>query len=194
MQVGTAMPGEITSLLHAWNQGDTGARSHLFDLVYRELRVIAGRVMAKECGQTLEPTALVHEAYLRLVGQKRMSWRNRTHLFSMSATIMRRILVDHARRRQVRARRDKTSELQQTMIDAGSLSGVDTLALDRALEGLAHLDATKARVVELRYFGGLTVPETAEVLKLSAATINRHWRLARAWLFGQLRGQTHDDA
>lgn len=187
MQAETRMPGEITSLLHAWNGGDGEAKSHLFDLVYRELRAIAGRIMAHEKGQTLEPTALVHEAYMRLVGQERLSWRNRTHLFALSATIMRRIIVDHARRRQVRAREDRSSEPMLRVLNSDHPETVEALALHTALESLSDFDPIKVRVVELRYFGGLTVPETAEVMGVSVSTVNRHWRLARAWLFEQLR-------
>lgn len=182
-------PGEVTTLLQAWNRGDEQAKARLFDLVYLELRAIAGRVMAREGGQTLEPTALVHEAYLRLIGQERLSWRNRTHLFSLSATIMRRIIVDHARRRQVRAREDRRSEPMLRVLDANRPGTVDALALHFALEALTDFDPVKARIVELRYFGGLTVPETAEVAGVSVSTVNRHWRLARAWLFERLRKQ-----
>lgn len=188
MKVGGTASGEITSLLEAWSDGDEEARSHLFEIVYRELRAMAGRVLGGEGDQTLQPTALVHELYLRLVRQRQVSWRNRVHLYSLSATIMRRIAIDHARRRKRRA----AEESAKTMIlgaDGEVGPVVDALALHLTLERLATFDPIKARLVELRFFAGMTVPEAAEVMDTSVPTANRHWRLARAWLFAQLESE-----
>jgi RNA polymerase sigma factor (TIGR02999 family) len=187
-------PGEseVTRLLQAWRDGDRTALDDLIPLVYRELHGIASRHLARERpGHTLQSTALVHEAFLRLLGQRDVDWQNRAHFFAIAASQMRRILVDHARRNAA----DKRGGAVRPMaIDDGfdiaapsiGLERVDALALDAALQQLEALDPTQGRVVELRYFGGLTIEETATVLGLSTGSIKREWTTARAWLFRAL--------
>ena len=179
---------EVTALLRDWSGGDRAALERLMPLVYQELRRLAASYLRVERpDHTLQPTALVHEAYLRLVEQRGVSWQNRAHFFGIAAQMMRRILVDHARRRQA-AKRDAGALRLQTSWDGGE-SGRDPelLALDQALCGLESLDARQARIVELRFFGGLTVEETAEVAGVSPATVKREWRTARAWLAREIR-------
>lgn len=186
--------GEVTRLLGAWRTGELGAGDRLIPLVYRDLRRLAARCMAGErSDHTLEPTALVHEAYLRLAGASQPSWRDRRHFFAVASRMMRRILVDHARSRQTGKRGGGAVRVPLTNApvpvaggDEGQLA--DLLALDEALRSLASLDTRKARVVELRYFGGLTVEETADVLEVSAPTVALDSRMARAWLFARIRG------
>lgn len=178
----------VTSLLRAWGEGDAGARDDLLPLVYAELRVQATRYMGRERrDHTLQPTALVHEAYLRLIGQARVSWQNRAHFFGIAAEMMRRILVDHARKHQA-AKRPGAAMKVAWDDRIGSTPPVDCelLMLDRALGELAALDPRQARVVELRYFGGLSEQEAAEVLTVSRATVTRDWNVARAWLFRRM--------
>ena len=179
---------EVTALLRDWSGGDRAALERLMPIVYQELRRLAASYLRVERpDHTLQPTALVHEAYLRLVEQRGVSWQNRAHFFGIAAQMMRRILVDHARRRQA-AKRDAKALRLQTSWDGGE-SGRDPelLALDQALCGLESLDARQARIVELRFFGGLTVEETAEVAGVSPATVKREWRTARAWLAREIR-------
>ena len=173
----------LTELLQAWRAGDTGARDRLVDAVYPELRAIAGRQLANERrNHTLQPTALVNEAYLRLGGVARVDWQNRTHFVRIVARLMRDILVDHARRRHA-AKRDGGIRVTLTGIDIPEHSAdLDVVRLDAALAQLEELDAEKARIVELRYFGGLTIEETADALDSSPATVKRHWQAARVWL------------
>jgi len=182
-----APPGEVTELLRAWTCGDAYARDRLIRLVYRELRRRAAFYLRQERrGHTLVPTALVHEAYLRLVGQEG-EYENRSHFFALAARMMRRVLVDHARARAAAKR--PHLELQVTLGDAVApvaAPALDLLALNRALEELAVLDPRQARLVELRYFGGLTGAEAAEVLGVSRTTAKREWNLARAWLYRHL--------
>jgi RNA polymerase sigma factor (TIGR02999 family) len=183
---------EFTRLLSAAESGDPTAAQQLLPLVYDELRRVAAALLAHEKpGQTLQATALVHEAYLRLAGQQQVDWKNRAYFFGAAATIMRRILVDHARGR-VRDKRGggvavvPLEQAPEPVDRASRNAGVDVEALDEALDRLASLDARQARVVELRYFSGMTVEEIAEVMNLSAGTVKRDWTVARAWLFGEL--------
>jgi RNA polymerase sigma factor (TIGR02999 family) len=181
---------DVTALLRAWGQGDAQAGERLAGLVYSELRRTAARHLRRERREhSLAPTALVHEAYLRLVGQRRALWKNRAQFYAVAAQTMRRILVDHARRR--RAAKRGGSWLRVSLAEtvaAGDPPDLDLLALDHALEELGAIDPEKARMVELRYFAGLSLEETAQVMDVSVATLTREWRTARAWLFRRLRG------
>lgn len=186
----TESRNDLTALLQAWGAGDERALSELAERVYRELRAMAGAQLRSErSGHTLQPTALVHEAFLRLVDQDRIDWRSRAQFFDVAARMMRRILVDHARRRrrQKRGGDAERVELTATVASAAEPDRVDVLALHEALEGLARIDPRRCRIVELHYFAGLTVPETAAVLGCSEATVSRQWRLARLWLARELR-------
>lgn len=187
----THSPQEITQLLLAWGDGDESALAALTPLVYRELRHRAHRYMSGErAGHTLQTTALVNEAYLRLINSQNVRWQNRAHFFAVSAQLMRRILVDFARSRgyQKRGGAAQHVEFDEAAIVADD-RGAEMVALDEALSALAELDARQARVVELRYFGGLSDAETAEVLKVSVGTVRRDWTLARAWLNRELSKQ-----
>jgi RNA polymerase sigma factor (TIGR02999 family) len=181
----------LTQLLVRWSEGDSAAFEQLLPVVYRELRRIATRQLRRErVDHTLVPTALVHELYLRLVDQRRATWENRAHFFGLAAQLMRRILVDHARARHAAKRGDSAARvsIDVALEEAHNPAGPeDVLAIDRALERLATLDPEQARIVELRFFAGLTVGETAHVVNRSPRTIKREWRLARAWLFRELR-------
>jgi RNA polymerase sigma-70 factor, ECF subfamily len=184
-------PREITRLLLAWGDGDESALAALTPLVYQELRRRAHRYMGGEReGHTLQTTALVNEAYLRLVDSRNVRWQNRAHFFAVSAELMRRILVDFARSRGYRKRGGgaRHVELDEAAVVADE-RGAEVVALDEALLALAGLDARQARVVELRYFGGLSDAEIAEVLKVSVGTVRRDWTLARAWLNRELSRQ-----
>lgn len=181
--VGSTASSDITVLLKAWASGTPGALEQLTPLVYEELRRIARRCIRQRPPQTLQATALAHEAYLRLVRAKGLRWQDRAHFFAVAAQMMRRILVDAARARLAAKRH--VSGLRVTFSEDMEIpaSGDETiLALDDALNALARLDARKARVVELRFFGGLSVEETAEVLKISPDSVMRDWRLAKPWL------------
>ena len=177
-------PKEITRLLVAWGDGDEAALAELTPLVYQQLHRLAHHYLSHERpGHTLQTSALVNEAYLRLIDWKNMRWQNRAHFFAISAQLMRRILVDFARSRRYQKRGGGVPALE--LNDAALISGeksTDLVALDEALVSLAQLDARQSQVVELRFFGGLTVDETAEILKVSEATVRRDWSLARAWL------------
>jgi len=179
---------DITTLLVAWGRGDEAALEQIIPLVHRELHQIARRCLKGERpGHTLQPTALVNEAYLRLVDVRRVNWNNRTHFLAMSARLMRRVLVDFARSRQYQKRgggvmRVSLDEAQGVSTERGQ----DLVALDEALTTLSAIDERKARVIEMRFFGGLTAEETAEVLEVSRETVLRDWRLARAWLMQEL--------
>jgi RNA polymerase sigma factor (TIGR02999 family) len=180
----TNSPKEITRLLLAWGDGDESALAALTPLVYKELRRRAHRYMGGErAGHTLQTTALVNEAFLRLVDSQNVRWQNRAHFFAVSAELMRRILVDFARSRGYQKRGGGTRhvELDEAAVVADD-RGAEMVALDEALKALAELDARQARVVELRYFGGLSDAEIAEALKVSVGTVRRDWTLARAWL------------
>lgn len=181
--------GEVTDLLEAWQRGETGAADRLFEHVYGELRSIAVLQFRRERPeQTLQPTALVHEAYLRLIDQTRVHWRNRGHFFAVAAQAMRRILVDHARARAAGKRGAGVAphSLGVDLAEETPVAPIDLLALDRALDRLAAADRDQARIVELRFFGGLTLEETAEADGRSLATIKRDWRTARAFLHREL--------
>jgi RNA polymerase sigma factor (TIGR02999 family) len=181
-------PGPITQLLVAWTNGDRAALEALIPAVYPELRRIAGRYLRRErVGHTLQPTALVHEAYVKLIDQDRARWQNRAQFFGVAAQLMRRILVDHARKHAAAKRGGGARPV--TLVDAMAASpdrGIDVLALDEALARLAALYPEQGRLVELRYFGGLTIEETGEVLGQSPATVKRQWAVARAWLLANL--------
>jgi RNA polymerase sigma factor (TIGR02999 family) len=179
---------EITQLLQSWSHGDKAAIDKLMPLVYNELHSMARRYMSNENpGHTLQTTALVNEAYLRLVSASEANWQNRTHFFAVSAQVMRRILVDWARSRHAAKRGNDVPALELDEALAGPLkTGTDLVAVDDALEALALLDARKSQIVELRFFGGLSVKETAEVLKVSEETVHRDWRLAKSWLRREL--------
>jgi RNA polymerase sigma factor (TIGR02999 family) len=181
-------PGDVTRLLLAWSQGDAKALEELIPLVYDELHRLAEQHLLRErAGHTLQPTAVVHEAYLKLVDQKRVTWKNRGHFFAVAAQAMRRLLVDHARSRGREKRGGAATRVSLEEANPSVLpKDADVMALDQALEKLAALDATQARVVELRYFGGLTADETADVLGTSVATVGRAFFLAKVWLHREL--------
>jgi len=175
---------EVTQLLRAWSEGDKSALDQLYQIVYDELRRLAHRYMSREnAGHTLQTTALVNEAYLRLAEVKEMNWQDRAHFFAVSANVMRRILIDEARARRAERRggANLTIALDEAL-DAEKGEDLDLIALDLALQSLAQINQRQSQVIELRYFGGLTVEETAEVLKVSADTVMRDWRFAKAWL------------
>jgi RNA polymerase sigma-70 factor (ECF subfamily) len=181
----------VSGLLRAWGGGDLRARDDLLPLVYRELkRRAAGYLRQERHGHTLQPTALVHEAYLRLAGDNQIAWQNRAHFFGMAAQVMRHILVDHARTNQA-AKRPGGAALRVTLDDrigAAQPRDCELLLLDQALDELAQRDPRQGRIVELRYFGGLSEQEVAHVLSLSRATVTRDWQTARAWLYRRITG------
>jgi RNA polymerase sigma factor (TIGR02999 family) len=180
---------DITQLLIAWGDGRREALDDLMPIVYADLRRMAAGHMRREAADhALQPTALVHEAYVRLVDQKQVKWRNRAHFFGVAAGLMRRILVDHARRRRAGKRGGGWERVTLAGNEAATDSPkeIDVLALDEALERLAQFDPQQERIVELRYFGGLTIDETAEVVGISAATVVREWTIAKAWLRADL--------
>jgi RNA polymerase sigma factor (TIGR02999 family) len=178
---------DISAILRAWSDGDRSALDRLTPIVYAELRRLARRYMRGErAGNSLQTTALVHEAYIRLVDYERMQWQNRAHFFAVSAQLMRRILVDHARRHNLKRGGGLAHvALEEAAIVGGEQDG-DLVALDDALNALARIDPRKVQVVEMRFFGGLDVEETAEVLKISPVTVKRDWRAARAWLYREM--------
>ena len=182
---------DISQLLRAWSDGDKLALSQLTPIVYAELRRLAHRYMRRErTGHSLQTTALVNEAYLRLVDFNRMQWQDRAHFFAVSAQVMRRILIEHARRHnQKRGGGVAHVSLEEAASVGGNRAG-DLVALDDAMNALARLDPRKAQVVEMRFFGGLNVEETADVLKVSTATVMRDWSTAKAWLYRELAGGT----
>jgi RNA polymerase sigma-70 factor, ECF subfamily len=183
-----ASPQDITDLLLAWSQGDQDALQKLTPLVYGELHRLAHRYMAGErTGHTLQSTALVNEAYLRLVQSSRVQWQNRAHFFAVSAQLMRRILVDFARSRQYVKRGGKACVLSLDDVSVAVEECAALVSLDDALITLDAVDPRKSQVVELRFFGGLSVEETAEVLKVSVETVMRDWRLAKVWLRREMR-------
>ena len=182
------MAEDITQLLLAWNEGDAQALDRLMPLVHHELHLLAHRYMAGERpGHPLQTTALVNEAYLRLVDSSRVRWQSRAHFFAVSATLMRRILVDVARaRKQLKRGGDAVQVSLDEALSIAAEPGADVIAVDAALTALAAFDARKSKVVELRFFGGLTVEETAEVLNVSVMTVHRDWGLAKVWLLREL--------
>jgi RNA polymerase sigma factor (TIGR02999 family) len=185
--MGAANEG-VTELLAEWRRGDETALDRLAPLVYAELLRLARRHMARERpSHTLEPTALVHEAFLRMMGQRTVSWQNRAHFFAIAASMMRRVLVDYARRREARKR--GSGGVAMSLEAGAGLPGepLDVVRVHEGLDALAKLDARQARIVELRYFGGQSIEETAEVLGISPATVKREWSTARLWLRRELR-------
>ncbi|HVF56855.1 MAG TPA: sigma-70 family RNA polymerase sigma factor [Pyrinomonadaceae bacterium] len=186
----TSSPHEVTQLLIQLTDGNRAVLDELLPLIYGELRGLAANYLRRErAGHTLQPTALVHEAYMRLVDQKQVRWQNRAHFFGVAAQMMRRILVDHARGHNAEKR---GSEFHKLSLDEGfdvssDERAAELVALDDALTALAAIDEQKSRIVELRFFGGLSVEETAEVLGVSAPTVKRQWRMAKAWLYGQVQ-------
>jgi RNA polymerase sigma-70 factor, ECF subfamily len=192
MQKAEQLGDDVSMLLRAWSDGDQNALDRLTPIVYEELHSLARRYMRGERpGHSLQTTALVNEAYMRLVDYKRMQWQNRAHFFAVSAQLMRRILVEHARRHNLK----RGGGVQHVSLDEavmvgqrGTDPGTDMVALDEALNALARLDPRKVQVVEMRFFGGLSVEETAEVLKVSPVTVMRDWSTAKAWLYRELSG------
>ena len=183
---------DVSGLLQAWSRGDVKARDRLLTVVYEELRRRAAAYMRRErVGHTLEPTALVHEAYLRLVRKDRVAWQNRAHFFGVASQMMRRILVDRARARNMAKRSGRWGRVTLDMDAVHSQAlEVDVLDLDQALSELARFDPRKSQVAELRFFGGLSLGETGQVLDLSVATMEREWQAARAWLYARLTGKS----
>ena len=184
---GTSQP--VTELLARWSKGDASARETLVPLVYDELRKIARRCLSgQRSGHTLEPTALVHEAYLRLAGRDSIPWQDRAHFFAVAAQMMRQILVDHARKRSA-AKRGAGITINLSLDEipvASQQPNLDVLALDDALTRLASFDPRQSQIVELRFFGGLTVPEISSAMGISVATVQREWALAKVWLHREL--------
>jgi RNA polymerase sigma factor (TIGR02999 family) len=186
-------PGELTDLLQAWNRGEAEAREQLMPIVYHDLRKrAAGYLKRENRNHTLRPTDLVHETYLRLCEQN-SGWRNRDHFFGVAARLMRRILVDHARARAAAKRGRNLCVTLDDALAATPPRDVDILALDDALEELARLDPRQARLVELRFFGGLTQAEAAQAVQVSLATANREWATAKAWLYRRLKRDDRRD-
>jgi RNA polymerase sigma factor (TIGR02999 family) len=180
---------DVSALLRAWSEGDQDALRVLTPVVYEELHRLARHYMRRErSGHSLQATALVNEAYMRLADYSRMQWQDRAHFFAVSAQVMRRILVDHARRHNVKRGRgvQHVSIEDVVVVGAGEGAETDLMALDDALTGLTRIDPRKAQIVEMRFFGGLTVEEIGEVLKVSSGTIKRDWRAAKAWLYREL--------
>ena len=184
---------DISALLRAWSDGDQSALARLTPIVYDELHRLARHYMKGERpGHSLQTTALVNEAYMRLVDYERMQWQDRAHFFAVSAQLMRRILVEHARRHNLkRGGGAPHVSLEETAVVGGD-QDADMVELDDAMNALARIDPRKVQVVEMRFFGGLSVEETAEVLKISPGTVKRDWRAARAWLYRELTGGTTD--
>jgi RNA polymerase sigma factor (TIGR02999 family) len=192
----TPSPNEITERLIAWGKGDAAALNELIPVVYQELRRMAGHYLRLENpGHTLQPTALVHEAWLRLIDQTRVNWQNRAQFFGVAAQMMRRILVDHAKTKHREKRGGDAVKLSlDDVINLSQERAADLIALDDALDTLAAMDERKSRVVELRYFGGFSVEETAQILEVSPDTVMRDWKIAKAWLYQQIkRGETGND-
>jgi RNA polymerase sigma-70 factor (ECF subfamily) len=184
---------DVSQLLRAWSDGDQSALQRLTPIVYAELRRLAhGYMKGERLGHSLQTTALVNEAYLRLVDYKRMHWQGRAHFFAVSAQLMRRILVEHARRQNLK----RGAGVQHVALEEAAMVGAhvsgDLVKLDDALNELARLDPRKVQVVEMRFFGGLSVDEIAEVLQVSNVTVRRDWSAAKVWLYGAMTGRTGD--
>ncbi len=192
----TPAPHEVTQLLIDWSNGSQEAVEHLFPLVYEELRRLAHRYMRRERpGHTLQTTAVVHEAYLRLIDQKHVQWQNRAHFFAIAARMMRRILITHAQSLAYAKRGG--GALKVSLDEAAILSPVrarELIALDDALKSLAVIDVRRSQVVELRFFGGLSNEEIAEVLKISPNTVMRDWNVAKAWLYREMSKEQEDES
>ena len=180
-------------MLFELSAGKTAVLNELLPRIYAELRSLASNYLNREYrkNHTLQPTALVHEAYLRLVNQKTARWESRSHFFGAAANVMRQILVDHARSQKAEKRggEHERIQLEESIVIQSNEKSFELLALDEALEELAKFDAQKSKIVELRYFGGLSIEETAQVLRVSEITVKRHWRVAKAWLYGRLKAQ-----
>ena len=189
-------PKEVTQLLLAWSQGDRSALEELMPLVYDELHRMARRYMVREqAAHTLQTTALVNEAYLRMVDLRKVQWQNRAHFFAVSAQLMRRILVDFARSRNYQKRGGGRRRVTlDESLEVSPEQDADLVLLDDALNALAAIDDRKRRVVELRFFGGLTVEETAHVLEVSPDTVMRDWKMAKVWLLREMTGDARDEA
>jgi RNA polymerase sigma-70 factor (ECF subfamily) len=189
---------DLTGLLVEWGQGDKAALDRLTPLVYDEIRRLAHRYVLRErAGQTLQTTALVNEAYLRLAGASNIAWQNRAHFYAVTAQVMRRILIDHARRRHYVKHGGEVQRVsfEVAISESSQMSqprAAELLALDEALAELEELDPRKGRVVELRYFGGLSIEETAKVLEVSAMTVRRDWRAAKAFLYQRVKGEENE--
>jgi RNA polymerase sigma factor (TIGR02999 family) len=181
----------VTQLLIQSGKGNRAALDDMLPLVYGELRRLANYYLRKERrGHTLQPTALVHEAYMRLVNQENVDWKNRAQFFGLAAEMMRRILMNHARDRAAAKRGGKAERISLSLVDGStSMKNVDLIALDDALTHLATMDARKSKIVELRFFSGLTIEEIAEILQISVATVKREWATSRAWLFQWVKGK-----
>ena len=191
-EAGEPAVSDVSTLLRAWSGGDQGALKRLTPLVYDELHRLARRYMKRErAGHSLQTTALVNEAYMRLVDYERMEWQNRAHFFAVSAQLMRRILVEHARRHNLK----RGAGVQHVSLEEAAVVGgeqdTDMVALDNAMNALARIDPRKVQVVEMRFFGGLSVEEAAEVLKVSPVTVKRDFRAAKAWLYRELMSANH---
>lgn len=184
----TSTPDEITQLLLAWNHGDQRARDELTPLIYDELRRLARGLLRRERpGHSLQPTALVHEAFLRLIDQNQVNWQNRAHFFGAAARLMRQILINHAEARRAAKRGGETERVSLNDVDHSAPGQeIDLIALDEALGRLERLDPQQGRIVEMRYFSGLTIDEIAEAIGVSPATVKRDWSMARAWLRREL--------
>jgi RNA polymerase sigma-70 factor, ECF subfamily len=193
-EVSSPSSRDVTGLLRAWGNGDRGALERLTPIVYEELRRLARRYLRGErAGHSLQATALVNEAYVRLVDYKRMQWQNRAHFFAVSAQLMRRILVEHARRHNLKRGGAVQHVSLEEAAEVGQGRPTDMVALDDAMNALGRFDARKVQVVEMRFFGGLSVEETAEVLKVSPVTVMRDWNTAKAWLHRELTSRTTDE-
>lgn len=182
-------PADITQMLIEMTDGNTEVVNQILPHIYGELRKLASSYLRRErSDHTLQPTALVNEAYLKLIDQKKVVWQNRAHFFGIAAQVMRRILLDHARKHTAEKRGGAAEvlPLEEEILVVSHEKSAELIALDEALETLAKMDEQKAKIVELRYFGGLSIEETAEVMGVSVPTINRQWRMAKAWLYGQV--------
>jgi RNA polymerase sigma factor (TIGR02999 family) len=184
-------PAEVTELLRRWSRGDAAARESLVPLVYDELRRLARYYLASQrSDHTLQSTAIVHEAYLRLAGRDNVHFENRSHFFAVAAQLMRRILVDHARKRNAAKRGGaQLTLLVDEAVEPSSQRELDLVVLDDALKALAELDERQSRIVELRFFGGLSIEDTSRLLEISPATVKREWSTARAWLYEEISGR-----
>jgi RNA polymerase sigma factor (TIGR02999 family) len=189
-----SIPGAVTQWLLDWGRSDKRALDQMLPVLYEELHRLASHYLSREAtGHTLQPTALVHDAYLRLVDQRRVDWRNRAQFLGLAANMMRRILVNHARDRAVQKRGGGAVAVSLSLVEApAGRPDVELIALEDALQRLAALDERKSKVVELKFFGGLTIEEIAEVLQISGATVEREWAFARAWLYEAIEGKDAD--
>ncbi len=193
--IGSPSPNDVTQVLAALHAGDAGAHDRLLGVVYDELRSLArGYLNRQKPGHTLEPTGLVHEAFIRLVHQEEPSYENRVHFFAVAAKAMRQLLIDHARRKQAEKRGGGWDRVTLSGLKSDGASEIDLLDLDHALTELGDLDPQQCRIVELRFFGGLTIEETAEEVGVSTSTVEREWRAAKAWLSSRLKSGEADES